>query len=147
MWCYSASKPKDWSSWLPLAECNTNHHSSIGFTPFKAVYGYLPPPLLSYVPGTSTNLAADDILKDRNSTINLLMENLPQARNRMKIQVDKNCTVFQEGDWVYLRLQPYRHKYLASRKNLKLSPQFFGPFQVLQKIGTVAYKLALPITA
>jgi hypothetical protein len=64
--CYSGSKPKDWSRWLPLAEWwyNTNHHSSTGLTPFEAVYGYAPPSLLSYVPGTSANLAVDSQLKD-----------------------------------------------------------------------------------
>jgi len=90
--CYSASKPKEWSSWLPLAEWwyNTNHHFSTGLTPFEVVYGYPPPPLLSYVPGTSANLAVDVLLKDRSAMINLLKENLHKARNRMKVQADKN---------------------------------------------------------
>jgi len=100
--CYSTSTPKNWSSWLPLAEWwyNTNHHSSTGLTPFDAVYGYPPPPLLSYVPGTSANLAVDDLLKDRSTTISLLKENLHKAHNRMKVQADKNITerVFQVGD-------------------------------------------------
>jgi len=113
------------------------------------VYGYSPPSLLSYVPGTSANLAVDTQLQDCNVIINLLKENLNKAQNQMKLQADKNITeqVFQEGNWVYLRLQPYRRKSVASRKNLKLSPRFLGPFQVLQKIGSFAYKLDLPATA
>jgi hypothetical protein len=142
---------RKWSSWLLLAEWwyNTNHHSSTGLTPFEAIYGYPPPVLLSYVPGTIANLTVDNILQDRNSTINLLKEQLHKAQHRMKSQADKKRTkrVFQVGDWVYLRLQPYRHKTLAARKNLKLSPRFFGPFQVLQKMGSVAYKLDLPAAA
>jgi len=131
---------------------NTNHHSFTGLTPFEAIYGYPPPALLSYVPGTTANLAVDNILTDRNSTINLLKEQLHKAQHHMKSQADKTRTkrVFQVGDWVYLRLQPYRHKTLAARKNLKLSPRFFGPFQVLQKwalsLISLIYRLLLPFT-
>jgi hypothetical protein len=46
--------------------------------------------------------------------------------------------------WVFLRLQPYCQKSVAMRSNLKLSPRFFGPFQVVKKKGAVAYKLASP---
>lgn len=36
---------------------------------------------------------------------------------------------------------------MALRKSFKLSPCFYGPFQILQKIGEVAYKIALPSDA
>jgi hypothetical protein len=63
----------------------------------------------------------------------------------MKLYANKLKTErhFVEGDWVFLRLQPYHQKSEAMRSNLKLSPRFFGPFQVVKKIGAVAYKIAL----
>jgi hypothetical protein len=52
--------------------------------------------------------------------------------------------VFQVGDWVYLSLQPYVQTSLALRSNAKLAFRFFGPFQVLQKVGELSYRLQLP---
>ena len=54
---------------------------------------------------------------------------------------------FKKGDMVYLKLQPYRHKSLAVRPNEKLAPRFYGPFEVEDKVGLVAYKLCLPPSA
>ena len=47
---------------------------------------------------------------------------------------------FKEGDWVYLRLQPYRQVFVPWQRNLKLSPRFYGPFLVLSRVGAMAYK-------
>ncbi len=46
-----------------------------------------------------------------------------------------------------MRLQPYKQTSLKDKGCQKLSPKFYGPYQVLQRIGEVAYKLALPPTA
>jgi hypothetical protein len=51
---------------------------------------------------------------------------------------------FEVGDWVFLRLQPYKQMYLKqAKKDNKLSPKYYGPYKVLQKIGTMEYKLEL----
>lgn len=54
---------------------------------------------------------------------------------------------FQVNDWVLLKLQPYRQASLLKRSSNKLAQRFFGPFQVVERVGAVAYRLRLPPTA
>ncbi|KAL7096902.1 hypothetical protein ACP275_10G109800 [Erythranthe tilingii] len=115
-------------------------------TPFQAVYGIPPPSLLDYVPGTSWVQAIDEYLRDRDAILRELKHNLIIARNRMKCKAGQHRpeVSFDEGDYVYLKLQPYRQKSVAFRGSLKLAPRFFGPYQITEKVGSVAYRLALP---
>ncbi|PKA64278.1 hypothetical protein AXF42_Ash009498 [Apostasia shenzhenica] len=48
------------------------------------------------------------------------------------------------ADWVYVKLKPYQQDSVAHSVSHKLSPRYFGPFQVIEKIGSVAYKFKLP---
>jgi hypothetical protein len=64
----------------------------------------------------------------------------------MKAQADKNRTKrsFEEGQLVYLKLQPYLQSSVVSRTHQKLSFRYYGPYKILQKVGKVAYRLDLP---
>jgi transposase InsO family protein len=144
---FAADKPSLWVEWLPLAEYwfNTNYHTSTKLSPFEALYGYLPPRLIEFVPGLTRVAAVEDLLEHRQQVVGLLEHNLVAAQARMKQQADKHRSEreFEVGDWVFLRLQPFRQK--SMRKKLgKLSPKFYGPYKVIQRVGMVAYKLELP---
>lgn len=51
---------------------------------------------------------------------------------------------FTEGEWVYLRLRPHRQQTVSSRICAKLAARYYGPYQIIRRIGPVAYQLQLP---
>jgi hypothetical protein len=59
-------KPNDWTQWLPLTEyCyKTSYHHSSKITHFQAMYGYLPPRLITYMMGTTQLATIEDQLKN-----------------------------------------------------------------------------------
>ena len=65
------------------------------------------------------------------------------AHNRVRQQADQRITKreFEVGDWVFVRLQPYKQVSLKRGGKNKLAPKFYGPYQITEKTSQVAYKL------
>lgn len=149
--CFAADHPRQWVRFLPWAEWHYNSawHSAIRMTPYEAVFGRTPPTLQDYLRGNSTVAAVDEVLTERAELLSTLQANLKRAQARMANQVNTKRTdiQFQQGEWVWLRLQPYRQVTLARRSSHKLARRFYGPFQIMERIGKVAYRLQLPSTA
>lgn len=124
---------------------NTSTHSAIGRSPFEAMYGY-PPRLLAIAPAATSHPKVITWSTDRQWMDQLLHHHLNRAKHRMKKQADQHRSerYFAVGDLVYLKLQPYVQTSLALRSHHKLAFRFFGPFRILDRIGTVAYRLDLP---
>ncbi|KAA0039716.1 ty3-gypsy retrotransposon protein [Cucumis melo var. makuwa] len=79
--CFCGEKPREWSQWLHWAEYwyNTTYHGSIGISPFQAVYGRLPPPLIQYGDMETPNSTLDQQLRDRDIILRALKEHLRVA--------------------------------------------------------------------
>ena len=146
--CFVSSKQKQWLKWLPWAEYwyNTSYHTATRMTPFEAVYGRSPATIHSYVRGETLVADVEQSLRSRDEILRLLKESLVTAQQRMKINADRHRREleFAPGDFVYLRLQPFRQLSVRTRGNQKLSPRFYGPYQVVERLGPVAYRIALP---
>lgn len=146
--CFTCDKPTNWSRWIPMAEYwyNTSFHTSLAMTPFEALYGVkpVPIPLGPYV--DSIIPAAVDMVQQHAAVMQNLKEHLVKAQHRIKQFADlhRSERTFQVGDMVFLKLQPYKQQTTAVRACLKLCSKYFGPYEILERIGNVAYKLKLP---
>lgn len=99
-------------------------------TPYEAVYGQNTPPLLPHMAFDSQLDLVDRSLQARESTLRSLKFYLLRAQNIMKVQADKGRTdkSFSVGDWVYIKLQPYRQLSLKPHNVQKLFAKFFWSF-------------------
>ena len=66
-----------------------------------------------------------------------------QSRQKSYVDVRRRDLEFDVGDKVFLKVAPMKGVMHFEKKG-KLSPSFVGPFEILERIGVVAYRLALP---
>ncbi|PHT71814.1 hypothetical protein T459_22599 [Capsicum annuum] len=118
-------------------------------TPFQALYGREPPTIARYILGSTASELVDSYLLQRDEVLKVLKNNLLKAQNRMKLLADKSRknTVLEVGDWAYVKLKPFKQNALRLQQDHKLGRHYFGPYQVLKRIGSVAYRLELSESA
>ncbi|TYK04606.1 pol protein [Cucumis melo var. makuwa] len=116
-----------WDSHLHLMEFayNNSYQATIGMAPFEALYG-------------------PELVQTTNVAIQKIRARMLTAQSRQKSYAGKRRKdlEFEVGDMVFLKVAPMKGV-LRFEKKGKLSPRFVGPFEILERIGPVAYLLAL----
>jgi len=115
-------------------------------TPYEVLYRVPLPIHIPYFPRDSAVESMDAYLTTKENLIKKVQSHLQTAQHRMTTIANRRRSdrSFEVTDYVYLKLQPYRQQSTAARVSHKLAAKYYGPYQVLAKVGTVAYKLNLP---
>ena len=86
-----------------------------------------------------------DLIQETEEKVKMIRERLKVATDRQKSYADmkrKNIR-YEIDEKVFLKLSPWK-KVMRFGKSGKLSPRFIGPYEVIEKVGPLAYRLALP---
>ena len=85
------------------------------------------------------------MIRDTSEKVDLIRKRLLMAQSRQKNYADRRRRPleFEVSDHVFLKVMP-KKGVVRFGKQGKLAPRYIGPFEVLERVGTVAYRLALP---
>jgi hypothetical protein len=134
----------DWVKWLPIVEfaLNNRYHKSLGTTPFYANYGYHPH--IGSLPRITTPLdSVEAFVNHLHAVQQDTTECLEQAAEDMKRFYDKHrnkTPEYEVGQQVLLD----NADLALNRPSRKLAERRSGPFKIIERIGTHAYRLKLP---
>ncbi|GKB52717.1 putative reverse transcriptase domain-containing protein [Tanacetum coccineum] len=95
---------------------------------------------------TAYHPQTDGQVQETTEKISQIKDRLKDARDRQKIYADKRRKPieFSVGDHVLLKVSPLKGLVHFGKKG-KLAPRFVGPFEIVEKVGLVAYRLRLPV--
>lgn len=137
-----------WEDHVYLVEFayNNSYHSSIGMAPFEALYGRPCRTPICWAEVGKEVLPGPDIVKHSAEIITMVKERLKTSQSRQKSYADQHRrnVEFKTGDHVLLKVSPMKGVVRFGKKKAKLSPRFIGPFQILERVGNLAYRLDLP---
>ena len=136
-----------WDKYLPLMEFayNNSYQSSIEMVPYEALYGRKCRTPLCWDEVGERKLLGPEIVQVTTDNVKVIRDRLKISQDRHKSYADnrRRDMEFQVGDPVFLRISPWKGV-LRFKKKGKLSPCYMGPYEIVERIGEVAYRLRLP---
>ncbi|GKB13400.1 putative reverse transcriptase domain-containing protein, partial [Tanacetum coccineum] len=136
-----------WERHLPLIEFsyNNSYHASIKAAPFEALYGRKCRSPICWAEVGDAQLTGPKLIHETTEKIVQIKQRIQAARDRQKSYADvrHKPLEFQVGDQVMLRVSPWKGVIYFGKQE-KLNSRYIGPFKVLAKVRTIAYRLKLP---
>ncbi|XP_069145427.1 uncharacterized protein [Solanum lycopersicum] len=132
---------------LPLEEFsyNNSYHLSIGMSPFEAMYERRCRSPIGWFDAFEVRPWGTDLLRESLDKVKCIQELLLAAKSWPKEYEDRKVRdlEFMEGEQVLLKVSPMKGVMRFGKRG-KLSPMYIGSFEVLKRVGEVAYEFAFP---
>ena len=136
-----------WEEHLPLMEFayNNSYQASIQMAPYEALYGRPCRTPVCWTEVGESSITGLNLIRDSFAKVSLIRQRLLTAQSRKKSYADvrRRPLEVEVGDHIFLKVMPKRGVVRFGKRG-KLSPRFIGPLEILKRVGTVAYWLALP---
>ena len=112
--------------------------------PFEALYGRKCRTPVCWDEVGEKRLVSPELVQITSEKVKVVHDNLKIARDRQRSYSDnhRRDLQFEIGDRVFLKISPWKGV-LRFGRQVKLSPRFIGPYEIVRKVGLVAYKLKL----
>ncbi|XP_028099053.1 uncharacterized protein LOC114298642 [Camellia sinensis] len=137
----------NWETYLPLAEFvyNNSYHSSIEMAPYEALCGRKCCSLICWAEVGDRPLLRPELVQETTEKVKLIQQCLKTAQSRQKSYADvrRRDREYEVGDHVFIKVTPMKGQTLFDVKG-KLAPRYVGPYEVLEKINPMSYRIALP---
>ena len=140
--------PGSCDRYIPLMEFayNNSYQSSISMAPYEALYGRRCRTPMCWTELNEHKIIGPDLVKDTEEKVQIIQQRLKAANDRQRsyANLKRKDIEYEVGDKVFLKVSPWK-KILHFGRKAKLSPRFISLYEILERVGPVAYRLALPL--
>ena len=136
-----------WDRYILLMEFaySNSYQSSIGMAPYEALYGWRCRTPICWTELNEYKMIGLDTVKDIKEKVQVIRQRLKDASDRQKsyANLKRRDIEYDAEDKVFLKVSPSRKILWFGQKGM-LSPRFIGSYEILECVGPMAYRLALP---
>ena len=110
---------------------------------YEALYGTPCKSPIRWIEMGESSITGPDLIRDTSEKVSLILQRLLTAQSRQNSYADvrRRPLEFEVGDHVFLKVMPKRGVVKFGKRG-KLSPRFIGPFEILERVGAIAYRLS-----
>ena len=138
--------PGSWDRYIPLMKFSysNSYQSNIGMAPYEDLYGRRCRTPTCWTELEEHKIIGPDLVKDTEEKVQIIQQRLKAASDRQTsyANLKRKDIEYEVRDKVFLKVSQWKKILRFGRKG-KLSPRFTGPYEILERVGLVAYRLAL----